>query len=479
MASFNSDTAGKASKTDILVVGCGVGGCAAALALRRQGFSVRVCEAAASPRLSSGSVAGGVQIAPNGLRALELIGGQALLRRLLDYGVAAPHGFRFQTHHGDLIAQLQVVVDSVDEHEHEHEHEHEQHEPKKHSEESVIRWDRIGGVNIRRAAVVAVLLEALREQRDVEIEFGKRLVELVEGEDSVCARFGDGSSALASLVVAADGVHSTARGLILDAEYAKPRHTGFISFGGIASLPGVQLPSYYAKELVFTLGPRCQLGFGRFGPEPSSCSSSSSSSSCSPSSTSLSELDGEHVWMWWTHLRHDEELSREQLEALPLRARCELLVEDFTEPLRSAVLESSEILRTQIYDVPCLPVWHRGRTVLLGDAAHAMSSAGGQGCSMAFEDACVLARLLDGLKLDGDTDSEQLESALSRYSAVRKARVEPIIRQAQQNDARGYARDGDAAADGWLALKMKSLFLWMMSGFIARSLRKLVFADFV
>ncbi|RDZ27966.1 FAD-dependent oxidoreductase [Lysobacter silvisoli] len=59
--------------------------------------------------------------------------------------------------------------------------------------------------------------------------------------------------------------------------------------------------------------------------------------------------------------------------------------------------------------------WHRGRAVLLGDAAHAMSPQLGQGVNMALMDALALR---DALREGGG-----LESALARYQRVRRLHV--------------------------------------------------------
>ena len=47
--------------------------------------------------------------------------------------------------------------------------------------------------------------------------------------------------------------------------------------------------------------------------------------------------------------------------------------------------------------MPSVPHWHRGRMVLVGDAAHAPSSSSGQGASLAAESAVQLARCLRDL----------------------------------------------------------------------------------
>src|SRR5699024_11733797 len=59
----------------------------------------------------------------------------------------------------------------------------------------------------------------------------------------------------------------------------------------------------------------------------------------------------------------------------------------------------------------------RGRTVLLGDAAHAMLPNLGQGAGQGIEDAVTLALLLN------HSDSQQLETLLDRYTALRRRRT--------------------------------------------------------
>jgi 2-heptyl-3-hydroxy-4(1H)-quinolone synthase len=62
----------------------------------------------------------------------------------------------------------------------------------------------------------------------------------------------------------------------------------------------------------------------------------------------------------------------------------------------------------------------RGSTVLLGDAAHAMTPNIGQGAGMAMEDAAVLAEEL--------ASGVEIEHALSNYAQRRKPRVEAVMR---------------------------------------------------
>jgi FAD-dependent urate hydroxylase len=76
---------------------------------------------------------------------------------------------------------------------------------------------------------------------------------------------------------------------------------------------------------------------------------------------------------------------------------------------------------TPVHYLPHLPHWHRGRMIVVGDAAHAPSGSSGQGAALAVEDAVVLARCLRDLPVD---------TALHRFVELLRPRVEAIIRRA-------------------------------------------------
>lgn len=71
-----------------------------------------------------------------------------------------------------------------------------------------------------------------------------------------------------------------------------------------------------------------------------------------------------------------------------------------------------------------LPAFHRGRTVLVGDSAHAMAPTLGQGGNQAIEDGIVLAH---HVAPGGD-----LGAGLAGYTADRLPRTTAVVRKAAQ-----------------------------------------------
>ena len=83
------------------------------------------------------------------------------------------------------------------------------------------------------------------------------------------------------------------------------------------------------------------------------------------------------------------------------------------------ITDAEQLLHNDIEEV-WLDRWHRGRVVLLGDAAHAMTPNTGQGAGMALEDAWVLAREL--------ARAPTVAHALQTYETIRVPRVRAIHR---------------------------------------------------
>jgi 2-polyprenyl-6-methoxyphenol hydroxylase-like FAD-dependent oxidoreductase len=78
-----------------------------------------------------------------------------------------------------------------------------------------------------------------------------------------------------------------------------------------------------------------------------------------------------------------------------------------------------ELAGDNTYDLGHVPVWHRDRMLIIGDAAHAPAPSSGQGASMAMEDGVVLAMAL--------RDAPSIDEAFMAYERARRQRVERIV----------------------------------------------------
>ncbi len=187
------------SITSAVVIGGGIAGPVAAIALRRTGNDVAVLEA--YPDADSGT-GGSLAIAANGLAALDVLGvGDAV--RAIGIPIAAARMTVGDTDLGRL-----PVLDGV--------------EPMR---------------MVRRSAVQRVLREAAAAA-GARLAVGRRLVDVEEHADGVTAVLEDGGTERADALIGADGVRSTVRRLI-DPAAPGPRYTGLLSFEGAARIePG-------------------------------------------------------------------------------------------------------------------------------------------------------------------------------------------------------------------------------------------------
>lgn len=344
---------------NVLVIGGGIGGPVAALALRRAGFEATVYEA--YPRTAEG-VGGGLSIAPNGLQALSVVGVDEAVR-----AIGTPiTSMAMQSWTGKTLGafaseppQLMVWRDE--------------------------------------------LYRVLREEalaRGVEFVLGKRLVDASSSDDGVVARFADGSSVRGDLLIGADGIRSTVRGLI-DPAAPRPRYAGLLGFG--ARVADTGLPS---------TGGRMYLAFGKrafFGYQVLDDSSGGwfvNLPSKTPMSVAEARAVGAAEWL----RRFREVFAEDRVPAVPMLSR--------TSP-------EELVITGPLEDIPSVPTWSRGRMVLIGDAAHATSPSSGQGASLAFESAVELARCLRDLPY---------AEAFAAYERLRRDRVERIIAMAARTN---------------------------------------------
>jgi 2-polyprenyl-6-methoxyphenol hydroxylase-like FAD-dependent oxidoreductase len=109
-----------------------------------------------------------------------------------------------------------------------------------------------------------------------------------------------------------------------------------------------------------------------------------------------------------------------------------------------AATPAEAILQNDIFDRRPVRRWHRGRVVLLGDAAHPTTPNLGQGACMAIEDAVVLARAI--------AIAPDAEEAFQRFHAERGRRTARTVRL-----SRWWGRAGLLASPPLVALRDAAL----------------------
>ncbi|RKR45163.1 FAD-dependent monooxygenase [Paraburkholderia sp. BL17N1] len=262
---------------------------------------------------------------------------------------------------------------------------------------------------IRRPELARILETAAQESGAV-LEKGMTVQDLTDRGEYVDVRLSDGREVSYDLVVAADGVYSGLRKRVFGTDY-EPRFAGQSVWRFNAPRPAE------ADGFCLYRAPSGKV-LGIFPTSRESCYMFYLESSREP--MRIAE-DRSHV------------LIRDRLaefEAPVIRNALDLI----TEP-------SQVIFRP--LDITLVPTsWHRGRVVLLGDAAHAPTPQMTSGAGMAVEDAIVLAECFAG--------SDSVNEALADYDTRRFYRVKRIYDASlqlcvnEQQDAAGR-KDRSAA----------------------------------
>jgi 2-polyprenyl-6-methoxyphenol hydroxylase-like FAD-dependent oxidoreductase len=319
----------------IAIVGAGIGGLAAAAALRSVGIEAEVYEQAGKfARLGAG-----IQQSPNAMKVHRGLGIEARLR---DTAFAPATSLN-----RDAITGA-VTND---------------HPLGRATEE------RYGApyLTLHRGDLHAALADIVPAD---SVHRGKRLVRLAEEGAKVALGFADGSEVLADAVIGADGVHSLVREHVGITD--RPRFIGRVAYRTTfpsARLSGVDVGLSRTKwwgpdrhiVIYFVTAPRDEIYFVTSQPERAD----------------------------W--------ITKESWSAKGDVGELRAAFADFHPEVRAVLAAAAEVHKWGIFERDPLPTWRRGRVVLLGDACHPMTPYMASGAAMALEDAVVLARCFDEL----------------------------------------------------------------------------------
>jgi len=383
------------SQRSVAIIGAGIGGLTAALALLRRGWRVRVYEQAAVLN----EVGAGISISPGAGAGLLSLGlGRAFLRASLP--VARLAFAHFQT--GEVLSSSPPLDFAAE-------------------VDPGVRVAR----HIHRADLQKVLIDGVRALDPQALVLGRRLARIEQGarvgqdprtgkDAHVVAHFADGGSDEADVVIGADGVRSVARRELFGDDEA--RFAGQVAFRCL--LPRtIAEPYLSAGHAVVSIGPGRV--FHRYLIRGGS----------------LLNVIGIAQSDAWPHESWNQPASSAEFLAL---------YRDFHADVTGLIRQAAgpDLIKWGLFVRPPLPRWSSGRVALLGDAAHPILPFLGLGAALAIEDAIVIARALEEI--------ERPDEALQCYQATRLARVEGVrlasIRQGEIIQTGGVTRESLARA---------------------------------
>ncbi|MQA16944.1 MAG: NAD(P)-binding protein [Pseudonocardiaceae bacterium] len=194
------------------IIGGGIGGMTAAIALHNKGIRVTVFEQAAE----LGEIGAGVLLTPNGVRALKHLG---LERAVAEAGARVGAGSCYYRMDGTTIAPV-LTTDSTG-------------------------WNGMFGMH--RADLLTILADVLPPHA---VSTGHKCIGVEQDASRCRLTFENGQTADAHVVIAADGIHSTLQRHV--AEPSDPVHSGSVAYRGLVRADSV--PSWPAGISQFWLG---------------------------------------------------------------------------------------------------------------------------------------------------------------------------------------------------------------------------------
>jgi salicylate hydroxylase len=318
---------------NVVIIGGGIGGLTAALALLRRGIDVQIYDQ--SDQLKE--VGAGIQISSNGSRVLFALGLESAL------------------------AQVQVRPEA--------------RELRHWSTGETWNWFDLGEKNVarfgtphlmfHRADLHGLLAEAVRALKPDAITLNRKCVAVGSGDGFAQAKFEDGSVVQAPYVIGADGIHSVVRVCLFGP--SKPVFTNCIAWRGL--IPMERLPSHLAR----------MVGTNWLGPHGNVLHYPVRRGELM-NFVSMVERTDWQVESWST-AGDKQELRR---DFAGWHADVQLMIDEIDTPFKWAMMIREP-----------METWSKGRITLLGDACHPTLPFLGQGGVMSIEDGYVVAACLD------------------------------------------------------------------------------------
>ena len=317
----------------ILIAGGGIGGMAAALALLNRGHDVDVFEQA--PELKE--FGAGVQISPNGTRALHALGVLKTLRQLS----CDTEGKEVRLWNTGRTWKLFDL-----------------------GAEAIERYG-FPYVTVFRPDLLQVLVDAVRARKSDAIHLGRRACGVTQHDGRVTLELEDGETIEGDALIGADGVHSVIRHKLYGGD--RPRLFGMIAWRGV--IPMERVPQHISRDKATNW-----IGVGghvvhyplRAGKLMNF--------------VGIQERDDWQVESWTTRGTAQE---------------CANDHAGWHPDVQALIAASPTLFKWALMGREPLPQWTTGNVTLLGDACHPTLPMLAQGAVMAIEDAVILGRCFE------------------------------------------------------------------------------------
>jgi salicylate hydroxylase len=318
--------------------GAGIGGLAAAIALRKLGMDVTVYEQASR----FARVGADINLTPNAVRALDGLGVGAALR---ETAARPSHRISRTWDTGEETSRLPM------------------------SDEAEQRYG-APQLTMHRADLMTALEGALP---GAHVRLGHKAVAIERNEGGITVRFADGAEDKVDVLVGADGIHSMVRTALFGQE--SPIFTGVVAYRAVVPaerLAGVPNLDAFTKW---------------WGTDPAS------------QIVTFPLNRGRDIFIFATVA---QESWRNESWTTPGRVEDLRSAYAGFHPEARALLDAcDDVLISALYVRDPLPSWSDGHVTLMGDACHPMMPFMAQGAGMAIEDGVVLARCLADASPDG------------------------------------------------------------------------------
>lgn len=287
-------------------------------------------------------------------------------------------------------------------------------------------------LRITRGDALKGVLEAVHKQKNITLECGKRTVKIDETADSVTLHFEDGTSATGDILLGCDGIHSAAR-----LKHVEPERKSVYS--GVANAFGFA-PRPKNVDVHF----ECTgINFARRGMLLTSFHESSKSSVYVGALMQVPEIESRDGW----------KAAGGDVEKI--RADIRDRFKDSAIPVIPELIETAQdFYLWPVFTLSKGGKWATERTMLMGDAAHAMPPQG-ESTGIVFEDTVLFARCLCRWMELGRPGT--IKDAFDHYEGMRRARIDVAFEESKEvvkvvSDA------------GWLGHKIKTFvvpwYLW-------------------